>query len=974
MKTLSSSTQTRIARQGGEDPYTLLMVEGLGETLYFGDRDTVISGLTVQGRIMEHSSTTVSTKIDSTVRTLGVVGTWNVTLSDNDEVLRTLLQSKRLQGVVARVYQVFEGQDLTDATLLLKGTIESAPEWREEDRTLSFMVETPRRLESVPFAPKESDELDVDEEALGQPWPLVYGDAVKDSPAVAIKSAPTGTLVQDIDEQVMSFDVEDADEEFPQGEAITILVGDEYMTGSFSGETFTVTARQVDKATNLEVSGSFGEVILPPGERAAGFYIHVVQGTFGTVPTPPTVMSGYCYRQEGTACSIWDGNTGTPIPAGSRARINRYPNLIADGARWETKGGTQVTLVRDNQIIYVANSIPSTEVFRVRAYRQVTNSDTGYSRRELVPVDPAFYTVNLNSGSYNGATLIRMDEPLSARGSGWEDTIYVSLKSTVGSNPADIIEDVITRFTDLDVDAASFAEVKAVLGFDPMNFGTVDQRDALALAADIAWQCRSAIVWSGETVKLIYLASRPTTVAADLTDETIRDGSITESSTPSENLITVMRGLWKRHPAEEEFRKYVVESNVDLYGRREVEYEVWAFQKRELVKRCIDFWSARRSNIWRTFQLKNWGYEGLGVDPYDHVQWSATGFYSSVPCLVFESTVDDLHTALWCQTPIKVGETTESDDFFTDTPTTGPDTPNIGSGGTEIEVIESPPPEVLVAPERDIRVFDVVATEDEVSNPNLSGPGTGYKTVEVRLIGTTELEASQQLAANLARIGEIDTTLEGLPAGPLATALQEEKATLVNDNLALQSIIDGEEGQSETVRATNREVSFMLAGDRGSMIKVAGGGYIVTPYNASGPFKGTVEVLPTSPAKGKLFSNVAGTLQGGPTEQVDITILGDFSGIELGDELIVHRDSSGVYYAQAPGGGGGVAFRGIVTGKVANAVYTADIYGTDGTVLIEDQNVSFLNVGNTEVIPNGYWFIGTKEGSNYYGTVPVWVA
>lgn len=979
MKTISSDTQTRIDKFGGEDPYCLLVIEGLGEILYFADRDTTIDGIEVEGRIMSHGDVKTQTRIDETVRTLGNFAVWNVTLSDNDERLRTLMQTNDIQGVTAKVYFVFEGQALSQATVLISGKIESPPEWAEGDRTLTFDVETPRRLDQIPYSPKESEGLDIDDDAVGNPWPLVYGDAVKDIEATLVKTAPEGVLVETIDQSATSFDVEDADEEFPQETYITIQVGDELMYGRFFGETFQVATRQVDRYPSIAVTGTGAEITVPDGVRAVGSYIEVGDGTFGGATPPRSLQVAYCYKQVGNVCHMWNGSSSFIIKAGYYGRVNRYPYLVSQGARWEHNSGTQVTLIAEDQVVYVANQIPSTAVYRVRAYRQQTDSDAGTSRRVLATVPTSLYTVKLSDSSYNGATTITMDEPLSARGAGWDDTIYVSLKSSVGSNPADIIEDVVTRFTDLTVDPESFATAQDLLRYDPMNFALARQGDALDIAAEIAWQARSAIVQSGDSVKLVYLASRPdqSEVSLSLTDEILAEDGIVESRTPRENVITVMRGLWRKNSAEEEYRKYTVETNVEEYGRREAEYDIFCYQKRSLVKRCIDFWAARRGNVWRIMTCRTFGLEALGVDPYDHVWWSPTGFYAQVPALVFSASTMDEECGLWLQLPIKSGEVTEATEFFTDDPTSGPDTPSIGTGTGEVEIIEAPPPDVIAPPKfPDVTyeapgvpetVFNVVAIEDEERD----AASYDFKKVRVRIVSPEETDANAQIQANTSRIAEIDF----LDPDGVNDTLQAEREDLVEDSEQQVGVRDIYVEYSREVTAKNETVSFMLTGDKGTMIEVPGSYGIVTPSNVSGPFIASVSKKPASPAEGTLYADINLASQGGPTGTQEITILGDGSNIEVGDKLLVFRDSFGNYYSAAPGGGGGASMQ-VVTldgtkfgtgSQVFNATYQ-DAEGED-----VDVTVTILNINTSATLPSGLKVLATQIDGSWYGQVPLWL-
>lgn len=962
MRTITTDTQSRIDAQSGEEPICILKLVLGSETLWIADREATEGGILLMPLLQSVGELKTQVRVDGEDRWLGTVGVMKFTILDDDEAIRTRLESTPLQGSAAEVYFAWGGQAQSDWTLLLKGKIEMPGEWAEDDRSLSLTVETPRRYEETPFTPDADTTLDVDEQFQGQTWPMIFGDAVRDALAQQVKAAPQSRLVQDVDQDATSFVVEEADELFPQGSEITLQVGDEWMTGSFSGETFTVTARQVDREYDIAVSGNGAEITVPSGVRAVGTYIQI-KDTFFAASTGRVLYTGYCYEQEGTTCRMWNGNPNFTVSATYRARVNRYPYTPSAGAQWVHKGGTTVTQIGVGAT-YVASEVPLSDVIRVRAWRQVTNDDTGYSRRELVTVDPALYTVTLTDAAYNGATTISFDMPLSARGAGWEDQVYVSAESSVGSNTADIIEWLIENKSSLTVDAASFATARTAVAKYPMNFARRVPSDVLNFAAEIAWQARCGITWNGSAVVLRYLSAEPSSGDIPLNDTTIAEGGITESATPVTDLTTVFVAEWRRDASDEEPRTKTYRNNVALYGRRRKVFEFWAYQKGSLVAKSASFWAARYSRSWRRMHVNLWGFEGLGIDPLDYANWEPSDFYDAVKGLVLSAWVGEDHTKLMVELPIEAGTTSESADYWQDdSGDTAPATPSIPAGQPEIETVSAEAPQAITFNDDPTNTFSVVAVENEVSLASSSE----FKTVRVRIRGTTEQEIASQIAVNTARIAEIDV----LDPAAINGTLQAEKASLESDNASLTIDLGSAQDDGEEVTAINGEVSFMLIGDTGIMVKVPGGSYYVTPDNATGPFVAEVTKRPASPAEGTLHADIGLTTSPLGSEVREIEILGDGSSIEVGDKLLVFRDAKGSYYTSAPGGGGGGLF-GIIGSHVSTLgtkqTYNATLSNGDAITVVQQyiDPVARIPSGTPTVI------VLTAAGT-YVCQVPVWL-
>lgn len=1007
MRSATAAAQSALQAQSGQDPFVVLKLVLGTQVYWFADRDLTQDGLTLQGRVQDHGRMTDSVKVDRSGRCVGTVSVIDFTLLDEDLFLLAKHNAYDFQGATAVVYHWFVGHTQADMLLILNGRLEKAPEWIEDDRTLKVTVETPRRINPIPFAPTEADALDVDLALLGHTWPMCFGTP-SDVPATQVKAAPRGTLTQDMtqDGQIVdqtvggiahvavdvpgsTFLIDNPNEDFPQGVESLVRVADEYMLGTFSGNTLTVSQRQANHYTGIPVSGTGAIVTVPAGVRAAGQYIIIRDDTssvsgvdvaevFAAAATaqyssligvPDTSKAingfvGYCYKQVGNDCYIWNGDS-TVVIRNSVADVNRYPNLAAAGALWVHKAGSPV-VVASVHPVWMANSIPSTSVVRVRAWRQVTSDDrSGLSQRRLVVVPSSLYTVDLSDSAYLDATTITMDESLQDRESGWENDLYVTVESTVGSNTSDAIKYLIDHQSEgkLTSDATSFAIAHSALSKYPSNFAVQEQADVLDVCGDIAWQARCGIVMNGASVQIKYLSAEPTSGVMNLTDVNVAEGSAELSTTRIEDVITVLTAEWRANYSDQKPQRLLYRTNVARYGKREQKYSFWIYQTRSCVKKSADFWSARLGRIWRKVETQQWGLEGLMADPLDYVGWRLADFYGSFYGLVTDSSMSHPYTAVSATLPIEAGAVVKSTHFWmSDSVDVTPAARDLtgGSSAAEAEIILTPPPEVISVAQPEQQVYHVFANADEVTEPASSD----WKTVEVRIVTGEEYQAVQDAQANDHQIAEIDA-LD--PDGHNST-LQSQRQDLVSANADLTAYIQSFIDHPSIVTARNPSSLYMVIGDEGTMIKIPGGEYVVTPANSSGPFIVKVSKRPASPAEGTLYVDFAGTLPGKVQGTQQINVLGDGAGIQIGDLLLCFRDSKGAYFTPGTSVTGTVGTAKVLTTSNDNRAIPVSIWLT--TDFDRDPDITTTAVMPSLASPYnvaaGAWGMVTKQTDGFW--------
>jgi len=284
---------------------------------------------------------------------------------------------------------------------------------------------------------------------------------------------------------------------------------------------------------------------------------------------------------------------------------------------------------------YVYSYNPSASPTGVYAYRDC------YGTKTLLKVDSSLYSVSQRTDLVSGKTIatLHFDTPLDELGENWDSEIYVTAASTVGSNPVDHIEYIIENFSDLTVDATSFAAVKAKLSGWPANYFYSSTTSTLEFAKQIAFQaCCSLYVKSG-VVYIKFLAEKPSSfdVTINTTDMVLK--STVLGFTPAQDVYTSIKGTWKPDGISENKISYY-KNNIDLFGVLEREQDFFIYNQVELVEAALAFWGYYWSNIWRTIQTHHY-MPKLPVEVLDSAQYDWERLSSNVIDGRIEKTLYD---------------------------------------------------------------------------------------------------------------------------------------------------------------------------------------------------------------------------------------------------------------------------------------------------------------------------------------------
>ena len=706
MRTISATSLAELAKNQGTEPTVILDIQWSddGNVKRYGD--IAIPAHRVSGTIQEVSG------LDNVITISGVSqGTsgdsqqLSVVLADVDGTIKDILDSTDVHKQPVEVYLLHRGLDFSERFLLFNGQVSSPIEWHESDRTVRFDVI--QQIEDVEygFSIEEGDFDYVDPRMIGKAWPLCFGTP-RNVPALQTRSPYQGilktgfgiydwTLEAKLEQlrnvccptvfrgwyirltlagqeaipvfaqepgcycrrqaQITAWEEELAlqkqhsikigstvsiinGREFPQNKFLWISVcGDARLYGKFTGDTFTIHQFQHPQR---------GELTVPPvleisscGARSENF-----------LPEPENTGGSYNSRDQVLFHITKCGDENADQANHGWDYLATFPTANFFWA----EPGCEVLLEGTQDIAYICNILPST-VLRVAAMRTFEGSGI----RQLVTVPNAYYSTRLsNFGTYT-ITEVVLNKPLSYRGEGYEDDIYVTLRSSVGPNTVDILEWLINKYTSFNIDATTFNAVKAQLSDKyPMDFPLLKRGNIIKLLRDIAFQQRCALILRNNTFYLIYLADEPT-VDFTITEDDVLPGSFILTHTETEELVTKFVAEWKDDHFFDEPNKAIYRYNIPRYGTQEQTFDFFAFKYPILVEKSATFWLIRMSNTWRKIRCRT-PITKLQAEVFDIAGVTLPDLSSSqIKCFVegatYNSDTSEIDFELW--TPIRSGET-----------------------------------------------------------------------------------------------------------------------------------------------------------------------------------------------------------------------------------------------------------------------------------------------------------------------------
>lgn len=451
---------------------------------------------------------------------------------------------------------------------------------------------------------------------------------------------------------------------FPQGKQISLNIDGAKVTGRFNGT--------IASPTNIFTVAKYNH----PKLFDSSFTMPEIEN-FGC-DNPPTMFSEMNAKPETLGpetCIITIEDS--EYQCGNYTPNGRFAEYYSSGAAdeqvdkaWRRFGefreagffwadpGTEVTLWADSSIVYVANLLPST-IHQVKAYKTFPTSNI----RRLTTVPNTYYTKRQSDfGEYTTQEIV-LDTPLSLlkNDDGWEDELFVTLTSSVGSNTVDIMEWLIDKYTDFTYDS-SFATVKTQLEKYPMDFMVPGRMNILKLLQEMAFWNRCALTLRNDVFHLTYLSAEPEQTAT-ITESDILQNSLVLDHTETEDLVTKFIAEWRPRCSLDEPYKYIVNYNHKRYGVLDQVFDCFVFRHQKLVDKSAKFWSIRMGNTWRKIECQ--------VPMSKLILESIDGCWVTLPDIadgqikcrvesaVYNSANKTIDLVLW--TPVRSGERTPYD-------------------------------------------------------------------------------------------------------------------------------------------------------------------------------------------------------------------------------------------------------------------------------------------------------------------------
>ena len=467
--------------------------------------------------------------------------------------------------------------------------------------------------------------------------------------------------------------------DFPQNENVRIFIEGAKFDGYFTGNTFTINQRyhpdffSFDHQECREVPPlSYGErefhvQIGGTGCNSAGGYWKFNQwsgdrATAATwIPADTDASFSANQTQEQAFQSCEEALTTACGMVGGPKDSWYYYDQMEESSFFWAPSGSEVFMESESEILYTVSLIPGT-VDKVSAYRTAPN---GF--RYLTELTTNMYTVyNTDYGGYE-VVEIGLTKSLSLYDDDWGDEIYVSFTSDEGPNPADVIEWLVNKYTDLTVDASSFAVARSLLLLYPTNFYVLDRPDVYDLINDVAYQSRCSVYIRNKVVFMTYLPYEPTSVRT-LTESDILSGTFEEFLSETEDVYTTHNIDWQKGGAtlrddQDLEHELVLKYNVEKYGTVEENWNYFCLNHFELVNKTGTFWLIRKSSSWKKLKFTV-PFKHLDIDVGDAVTINVAQFNGNpIKCIVESMTLNPsdypIDMVVW--TGIRSGE---SDPYF----------------------------------------------------------------------------------------------------------------------------------------------------------------------------------------------------------------------------------------------------------------------------------------------------------------------
>ncbi len=675
-KSYNSTAATQIATKTGVEPIIVIKITFASGSIYYAmDKPSIGTGTLANALPILDVSQIVNKTINFKSSNAGTV---TVSLIDTDLSIKTNLGTSTGKWANAKVdvYQHFVGTTFpNDSILLYSGIIASPIQYDDVQRVLTFSIIQPTKIYQIPFAPSEDLKTSAtdahsstDKRFYNKSWPTPFGH-VLDVPAQQVTDGPRVRTISPIFNNSTFVFVEpeiigDANP-FPIGTNIDVVINGERITncqfatssvgdpnywkltlGSRNRNVPIVTPIVANRpSVGTDPDAARPDIVYVRGNANANGVVGYPQvvGNWAVIAAAPGLGNNFCIKQIGNKCyflNAWPVLVGSTVGNGNGSPLNCTRYKPGTGVIWQHAAGSLVTQWNKNSKKYVVSDNIHTSVSdlkRVRAYRNVPvgSANSNVTSRQLVTVPPSYYEVDnadtrfqhtMADATIQRPMTIKFAVPLSERLQGWEDdTLYVTLetKQSVGAsvtrpnrNTIEQIKYILLKYTKIVPNGPSFLSESTNVVDYPSDFAILDQRDAVDLCQDIAWQARCALSINGQTAKIKYLAT-PAVNSTTITDaQVLLDDSTILSETEFEDIVTVFVALYKDSYVSELPKRIIKRVNDVTFGEKLREFSFFIYQNRQLVNFSATYWSTLWGRIWRYLNIRG-PLPLLPYDPFD---------------------------------------------------------------------------------------------------------------------------------------------------------------------------------------------------------------------------------------------------------------------------------------------------------------------------------------------------------------------
>lgn len=673
---------------------SILIVRVFWDGTAFDYADKAVPSENVEGKILELSGLEDSV----TLKGGSVTTSLTVTLDDTDGTLKDIINYNDVHKRRVQVFQWFGGRPKSDAFMLFDGQINTPMSWNEGQRQFTFTVVSIIENYELGFSFEEGRFPDVPANLIGKAWPMVFGNVLK-VPALQITESPTGILAEGfcvVYDEVYEAEINDL--LFKSNQAYRLALdyanaatGASYIAGKyidgFSDDmnppdnidtynqymgTYTQMMQQannyVAEWTNLFLEAQ--RVIRDRDEKKEfeRFAVRVASKNFprGRDVVIELASSRFVVRFDGVQMTIV-GEVEILDKLPPQVYLARITDTTTsrryDSTQKKVKfkwfdGGSKI-LVIDQPMYYIAAAGDVT----INGVFAKTRGITTRIPDSMYTIQKRVFTNTI--GNNLVATVVRLNQPLTTLRDAnneqiWEgDDIHCDITSDVVGNWGAIVYWATALYTNLGIDTTSFNQVQAETLGQPMNFCVLDRKNTLDFIKDLCFQARVSVWINDQQLFFRYMPRQPTPIAS-LTMANVVEDTLVITCDDTENLLTKLIARWLYEYNQPGQNTVITRYNVERYGVREAEYDYFAYNHIDLVRRSLQFWAFRLGTTWKHIQFETF-LDQLKIEANDPVEIDGFGgLVTTVPVVgivesaIYDSATNKIKISMWL--PVRWGE------------------------------------------------------------------------------------------------------------------------------------------------------------------------------------------------------------------------------------------------------------------------------------------------------------------------------